>query len=98
MNCPPELIRPLSDIIRHGILSARAAAWSGDSQRAAVEADHIHNLPGLIADFSEDRLKYYWEAERQDYLDKSKSISVGQFERAWASIQRFIESQSGMVA
>jgi hypothetical protein len=98
MTCPPELIRPLSEIIRNGTLRARAAAWSGDCQRAAIESDHIHNLPGLIADFSEDRLRYYWEAERQDYLDKSKSLSVGEFERAWADVQQFVESHSGMVA
>jgi hypothetical protein len=39
------------------------AGWDGDAGRAAVEADHLHNLPGLLSDFSPVRLRYYLEAE-----------------------------------
>lgn len=98
MKCPLELAQPLLEITRNGVLRARAAAWQGDCRRAAIEADHIHNLPGLIAEFSEDRLRYYWDAERLDYLDKSKSVSVAEFERAWGELLKFIESKSKMIA
>ena len=71
MNCPPELADVLTKLIEAGILRIRSAAWAGDSQRCVVEADHIHNLPGLLTNFSDGALRYYWEAERPAFLAQS---------------------------
>jgi hypothetical protein len=35
---------------------------------AAVEADHIHNLPTLIENYSPELLRYYWDAERVSFM------------------------------
>lgn len=64
MNCPPNIASILSEILQTGLLQIRVAGWQGDSNLAAEIADHLHNLPNLLLDFSQPRLTYYWEAER----------------------------------
>jgi hypothetical protein len=67
MACPPEIARILLAIIQTATLHIRAAGWSGDAKRCAAEADHIHNLPGLVADYSQEGLRYYWQVEKPSY-------------------------------
>jgi hypothetical protein len=67
VNCPPDVAVILLEILHHGIVHARLAGWRGDAERAALEADHIHNLPHLLQTFSLDKLNYYWEVERPCY-------------------------------
>jgi hypothetical protein len=33
-----------------------------------AEADHLHNLPQLLADYHPDRLRYYWDIERPSFI------------------------------
>ena len=75
MNCPPEIADIITRLIEAGILRIRAAAWAGDSARCAVEADHIHNLPGLLTNFSSETLRYYWEVEMPAFLAQSGEVS-----------------------
>ena len=93
MLCPREIADVLLKILYMGILSARAAGWSGDAARAAREADHIHNLPGLLADYSPDRLAYYWDAERPAYLDAGGTAA--RFQELWDQLWRHVEAISG---
>lgn len=83
MNCPPEIAEILAEILRTGLLRIRAFGWSKDAARCAIEADHLHNLPSLLTDYSEDRLRYYWDAERGSYLDRSEVDLAAQFEPLW---------------
>ncbi len=86
MASSPEISELLLDILRTGILRIRSAAWSGDASRCAVEADHIHNLPDLIRNFSPDRLKYYWEVERTCFVDQSSPADLASFEALWTNL------------
>ncbi len=39
MTCPPDIARILLQIIREGILAARAASWDGDVKRCEAETE-----------------------------------------------------------
>jgi hypothetical protein len=88
MNCPSEIAEVLLKILAHGLLRIRAAGWSGAGDRCALEADHLHNLPGLLTDFSFDRLRYYWEGERPAFLQRSGEAEAAGFEPLWQKLQR----------
>ena len=89
MNCPPEIAPILCRILQIGILNARACGWQNDAKAAALEADHIHNLPTLLSEFSPEKLEYYWETERPDYIRARLKFSnrVLPFEGLWARLE-----------
>jgi len=64
MNCPDPIKAVVLEFLHLGVLTCRLAGWDPDPERCAVEADHIHNLPNLLADYSPDKLQYYWDVER----------------------------------
>jgi hypothetical protein len=87
MSCPPAIATILLEILQHGILRARAAGWSGDADRCAVETDHIHNLPALIEDYSPERLRYYWDAERVSFMSNCSADDVASWKPLWQRLQ-----------
>jgi hypothetical protein len=93
MNCPHSIAEALLDIVTQGILRCRAAAWSGDAERCAIEADHIHNLPNLIKSYSNDLLESYWTVERPAFRAASSAADVKPFEPLWARLGSYIKSE-----
>ena len=83
MECPPEIAEVLLRILTTGLLRIRAHGWDDNPQRCAVEADHLHNLPSLLASFSLDRLEYYWETERVSYMKQSAPEDMLVFVPLW---------------
>ncbi|HEV3117193.1 MAG TPA: hypothetical protein VGY58_09085 [Gemmataceae bacterium] len=71
MTCPPEIASVIVDILRTGLLSIRSAAWAGDAQRCAIEADHIHNLPDLLNNYSDELLSFYWHVSREAFIKET---------------------------
>jgi hypothetical protein len=94
MNCPPIIARVLLQILHTGILRIRAGGWAGDAERCAAEADHLHNLPGLLVDFSFDRLKYYWDVERPAFLHRSDGTGAEGFEPLWRDLERCLSHET----
>jgi hypothetical protein len=92
MNCPPAIAEVLLDILRQGILRARVAGWSGDGDRCAVEADHIHNLPDLIQNFSPERLRYYWDAERSSFMSHFTAEELAPWAPLWQRLRNQAEA------
>ncbi len=92
MTCPPEIAVVLLDILRDGLLACRAAGWSGDPARCAEEADHLHNLPGLLAHYSPDLLRYYWEVERPSFAARSDPGVLRSWEVHWDRLRPFAEA------
>jgi len=86
MSCPPEIAEVIAGIIQAGLLRIRQAGWAGDGRRCAVEADHIHNLPQLLTNFSPELLKFYWEVERHAFLDRCDGQKPADFENLWARL------------
>ena len=91
MTCPPEIAAILLEIIRWGILHARIAGWQGDAKAAADEADHIHNLPGLLADYSDANFRYYWECERPSYMEHDPERGQ-KFTHLWEQLRPHAEA------
>ncbi len=91
MNCPPALSTALLDILANGLLRARAAGWSGDAERAAFEADHVHNLPALLQHFSPEALQYYWDSERLAYATRLDLADRAMWEPLWDALHEVAE-------
>ncbi len=60
------------------MIYARAAGWSGDAKRAALEADHVHNLPDVLANNADDKHKlwYYFHVERPSYMSRVRTLAA----------------------
>ncbi len=91
MTCSPEIAEILQDMLQLGLLRIRSAGWSNDPSAAAAEADHLHNLPSLLKDFSWDRLLYYWDAERPAYLAQASDDGSRAFEHCWQRLHTAME-------
>jgi hypothetical protein len=92
MQCPPEIVEIITDILTIGLLRIRAADWPDRSARCAVEADHLHNLPNLLANYSPELLDYYWDTERPCFVNNSTAEDIEVFRPAWESLAEFIRS------
>jgi len=68
MHCPAEIAELILPILQNGLLRVRALAWQGQAELCGVECDHIHNLPDLLADYTPEKLHYYWNVERPEYI------------------------------
>jgi hypothetical protein len=86
MQCRPEIAEVLARMIAEGLLRTRSHGWSGRPELCATEVDHIHNLPGLIVDYSPDRLAYYWTVERRCYLDRMPEAERAGWETLWEQL------------
>lgn len=83
MPCPPEIAEVLAQMIAEGLLRIRADGWANRPDLCAIEADHLHNLPSLIADYSPARLAYYWTVERPGYLRQMPEAERSGWEAHW---------------
>jgi hypothetical protein len=82
MQCPPEVAEILGEILTAGLLRIRA---SDDIARCKLEADHLHNLPRLLADYKPELLDCYWTVERVSFIKQCKLEETG-FEPLWDAL------------
>lgn len=69
MRCPSETESILLKIIAQALLRIRALGFTeGDANKCAIEADHVHNLPMLIENYSEGGIRYYLDVYRKEYI------------------------------
>jgi hypothetical protein len=92
VSCPPDIAAVLIEILRHGLLSIRAAGAAGDAPRCAAEADHLHNVPGLLAHFSPGALWYYWDVERRIFIKQMGLDRTSIWHELWEPLQPFVEA------
>jgi hypothetical protein len=93
MNCPVEVSEPILEIIKAGLLNIRSLARS-NGPRCAVEADHLHNLPGVLSSYTPDLLKYYLEVEQPIFVKSTEGEGIGRFEEHWKALRSFLALQS----
>lgn len=93
MTCPPDVARVLLEILRIAILRARAHGWAGKAGDAAAEMDHVHNLPGLLADFSWERLRHYHDVERPGFLRHGAGGKA--FDECWDRLEALLGEPAG---
>jgi hypothetical protein len=68
-ECPKHIEEILLQILSRALLSIRSYGFSNaDSKRSGIEADHVHNLPGLVKSFSYSELRLYLDAFAPEYV------------------------------
>jgi hypothetical protein len=92
MPCPPEVAEVVLKLVETGLLRIRSLGWAGQADRCAIEADHIHNLPGLLADYSRERLSYYWQVERASYVAQIAESQQAQWGPLWQRLRSHAEA------
>ena len=97
MDCPKELEGVLLQIVSLALVNIRGFSFnSPDLKRCGIEADHVHNLPNLIRDYSLSGLQYYLDVYVKEYvrLVGSDSGSVKLFEPLWSKLKDYNNSTS----
>ena len=95
MNCPPALSTIITDILYHGLLAIRA---SGEPTECTLIADHLHNLPHLLQDYSVDSLQYYWDVERPCFAERCTVDQLEFWESKWERLRPHIEAANTLSA
>ena len=90
MQCPPDIAEAITKILATGLLRIRALSGSGLAAQSAIEADHLHNLPRLLVDFSPECLAYYWNAERVAYLGQIAPDRRAVWEPLWEQLKPYV--------
>jgi hypothetical protein len=91
MKCPPDVAEVLAEILYWALLRIRGSGFAGDARRCALEADHVHNLPGLIQNYSPDLLLYYWKLERPSFVRQVEESRV--FDEPWIRLEVLVERE-----
>jgi hypothetical protein len=95
-NCPEDVAQAIAQIIQTGVLSIRAAAWNGDAEYCAIEADHLHNLPALLMDFRNELLDYYLDSTRGRYLESLSTVKDANsdaYRPQWERLEQYRSAQ-----
>ena len=79
----------LLSILREGLLRIHALGWSGDADRCAIEADHLHNLPELVSTLKPELLRSYYEIAVPSFMRKAQKTEA--FKPYWSHIEAVIE-------
>jgi hypothetical protein len=97
MRCPPKIAEILAELLSTGLLRIRALGWSRNADRCAVEADHLHNLPRLLADYKPEMLDFYWNTERAAFMQHSSREEIAGFEPLWNELAEHVGSETPIV-
>lgn len=100
-HCPDEVANAVTDILRRSLLRVRRAAGAGDAALCFIEADHVHNLPSLLANYSEQQLRFYLEVEREAFRRQverhparhADHRDVTEMRGAWDQLERYLNSR-----
>jgi hypothetical protein len=68
-NDMDELDRLYARLLQVGLLVLRQAIESGNQEWARAEAEFLHNVPSLLGEDNVERHRYFWNEERNYYLD-----------------------------
>jgi hypothetical protein len=81
---------PILEVLRIGLLRIRTHANAGDAEACFIEADHLHNLPGILkAERCDELLDYYYKIERPAFLARVKS-NADHFQAPWSELAKAI--------
>lgn len=86
MKCPDDIAEPLLEILGISLLRIRHLALAGRANQCAIEADHVHNLPELLRNYSQSLAKFYWETERVAYIRQIPAGDATAYENAWKAL------------
>lgn len=86
-------------ILQFGILRIREDARAGRSDLCAAEAIHLHNIPSLVFEENEHRHAYYFEAEKEAYLEQIGALvsteygdfALRRYREAWRQLDELLD-------
>jgi hypothetical protein len=90
MTCPPDVARVVLQILQVAVLQIRGSGWGADGSRCAVLADHVHNLPALLIDYSDELLRFYWEVERPSFIKRCRPADLAGYEPLWTELAELV--------
>ena len=96
MPCPLPILRILCEILRVGLLQIRQSV--GSSDRTFAVADHLHNLPDLIANYDPAKLRFYWEVERPLFRQSLPENGRHAFDELWDQLAHHLDDLSDRTA
>jgi hypothetical protein len=91
MRCPEEIANILHEILTQSLLRIRAAGWANNAALCATEADHVHNIPVLLAHYSAEYLKSYIEVvTSSSYVDRCHQMgyNIQQYRALWDKLEQ----------
>jgi hypothetical protein len=86
-----EVRAAIAAILKTALLTIRLKSAAGDCKECEVESDHVHNLPDLLVNLSDDLLRFYYDVERKQYLSEKKGQPDDALDRSWTIIKRRLE-------
>ena len=90
MNDADEIKAVLLNILQIGLLRIRAFGGDGAAKQCGIEADHLHNLPTLVQLPSIERLLYYYNVERTEFLSHTSNADM--FKSHWERLAKLIDA------
>jgi hypothetical protein len=97
MSCPPEIAAILLELLRDGLLACRAAGGSGDCAACAEIADHLHNVPGMLARYTPEELLHYWDVMRPGFAARCGAAERAAWEQHWARLRPHAEAAAELL-
>ena len=92
MDCPGNAAEVIARILSNSIMRIRAAGEEGKAAVCVVEADHIHNLSGLLVRFSFPLLRFYLEISRLNYLEQTLFQPTEQLQSDWLQLESILNA------
>jgi REP element-mobilizing transposase RayT len=90
MRSPDAIQSQLLTILAIGVRNIRFYCESRRYELCGAEANHIHNIPELIEDFSADKLAHYLEVEVAQYLRDLSDKPTGDLRAPWDVLRRWL--------
>jgi hypothetical protein len=92
-ECPEQVQIRLLAILQLGLLNIRSCAERQDHIRCGAEANHLHNIPALILDFSQDKLQFYMSIEVPQYLQDINNQASSEMRQLWKLLTDWMQEQ-----
>ncbi|HEX3627410.1 MAG TPA: hypothetical protein VH280_18545 [Verrucomicrobiae bacterium] len=83
-----EVRAAIAEILKIALLTIREKSAGGDSKTCEIESDHVHNLPDLLVNFTDELLRFYYTVERREYLAEIGDVAAERYKESWVVIER----------
>jgi hypothetical protein len=91
MECPRDIAEVILEMVGHGIVRIRLFGGVNDAKKCFVEADHVHNLPALVAGYHPDLLRFYWNTERPLFMRQVPDDERRDWEPLWHRLETLMQ-------
>jgi hypothetical protein len=93
-----ELDRLYARLLQVGFVVLNQAIDSGNKEWVRAEVEFLHNVPTLLGEENSERHRYFWNEERNHYVDwvstrgpeEARSRMRTYYEPLWSEIQPLI--------